>query len=168
MTEERPLSMLLVTGLLVLSIAVFFWTEGMTPGAELFPRIVAGALASFAVIELVRYGISVRQSMRDADPAGQANLDMKAVEEREHQQFLRSKSTIHMGVFFLMVVAFVWSYPLMGFEVMAILFMGGGMLLLGGRKAIRAWLAAVLIPLGIVVIFRFGLNVSLPTLPFLN
>lgn len=162
MQNERTLSIILVAGLLVLSAAVFYWTSDMTPGAELFPRITAAALAVFALAELTRLlRTGERRSTQAAQPEAGSTPDQ--TEARR----LQLKSAAHMGLFFLLVIVFVLTYPVIGFEVAAVLFMAAGMALLGGRKAARAWLAAVLVPAGLVVVFRYGLDVELPTLPFL-
>lgn len=163
MQNERTLSIILVAGLLVLSAAVFYWTSDMTPGAELFPRITAAALAVFAAVELIRL---LRTGERGAPQPNQPEAG--SAPDRAEARRRQSKSAAHMGLFFVMVVVFALIYPVIGFEVAAVLFMAGGMTLLGGRKAARAWLAAVLVPLGLVVIFRFGLDIDLPTLPFVQ
>lgn len=138
--------------LLVLCAAVFYLTGEMSSGAELFPRITAFGLAFFGIVELI-LSLSRKDSME------------KPIKKENNQHLVR-KSVLYMLVFFLLVIFFFLCFPLIGFEVSAIGFMLIAMVLLGGRKTLRLWPVAILIPLLLVLVFRGGLDVRLPTLFF--
>ena len=53
MSDNPLFSNLIVCLLLLLSVLIFLWTRDMTPGAELFPRIMAGGLAFFGIVQLI-------------------------------------------------------------------------------------------------------------------
>jgi hypothetical protein len=163
---ERLLSFILVIALLVLCGLVFLWTTEMTPGAELFPRIMAATLGGFGAVELLRS----RFSSRGREAAGAAGPESGAVshETNGSSRQLARRSAMHMGAFFLLVIAFLALFPVAGFEIAAFLLMLGGMVLLGGLQALRLWIVAIAVPLVLVFIFRLGLGVRLPTLPFLE
>ncbi|PLX35636.1 MAG: hypothetical protein C0605_09055 [Hyphomicrobiales bacterium] len=149
MLDKRHLSFVLLCGLVILSGLIFHWTADMTPGAEMFPRAMAVGLAVFSVIELLRMFIS-----------GAGGKDDKSSNEKE------LRSTLVMGAFFLLVIGFFLVFPVIGFEISAVVFMLASMVLLGGVKALRRWYIALLFPGLLVLVFRIGLEVRLPTAPF--
>ena len=154
MSDNPLFSNLLVCLLLLLSALIFLWTKDMTPGADLFPRIMAGGLAFFGIVELIltfmRMGQTEKKSIDDAEKA------------------LIRKSAMYMGAFFLVVLGFLIAFPLIGFEIAAVVFMLAAMMLLGGKSALRKWPIAILVPVLLVLVFRAGLDVRLPSIIFSN
>ena len=148
------LSNFLVCLLLLLSALIFLWTKGMTPGAELFPRIMAGGLALFGIVELI---LSIR---------GMSSTEKVSINNEE--KALIRKSALYMGAFFLVVLGFLIAFPLIGFEISAVLFMLVSMMLLGGKSALRKWPIAILVPTLLFLVFRAGLDVRLPSIIFSN
>ena len=152
MSNNPILSIVLICLLLLLSVLIFLGTTDMTPGAELFPRIMAGGLALFGVIELIREIIAMRRTKRTAEKMSATTL----------------KSAIYMGAFFLLVIGFFVAFPFIGFEITSVAFMLATMVLLGGKKALRKWPVAILVPALLVLVFRVGLDIRLPSFPLLN
>jgi len=148
------LSNFLVCLLLLLSALIFLWTKGMTPGAELFPRIMAGGLALFGIVELI---LSIM---------GMSSTEKVSIDNTE--KALIRKSAMYMGAFFLVVLGFLFAFPLIGFEISAVLFMVVAMMLLGGKSALRKWPIAILVPALLFIVFRAGLDVRLPSIIFSN
>ena len=165
-SDQRLISNILLLALLVLCGLIVFWTGDMTPGAELFPRMVATAMAVFVVAELLRSGIPRRHAQ---EGGMRVNRAARATDDGTSGDLAR-KSAIYMGAFFVAVMAFFLLFPIIGFELAAILFMLGAMALLGGRRALRPWVVGVgvAVPLVLVLVFRVGLQVRLPTLPWLG
>lgn len=167
MSDQRLISNILLLALLILCGLIFLWTGDMTPGAELFPRMVATVMAVFIVAELLRSGIPWR---RAREVGGQENRAAGTNGDGALGGDLARKSAVYMGAFFAAVMAFFLLFPVIGFELAAILFMLGAMVLLGGRRALRPWVVGVgvAVPLVLVLVFRVGLQVRLPTLPWLG
>ena len=152
MPDNSAFSNVIVCLLLCLSAAIFFWTEGMTPGADLFPRIMAGGLALFGIVELIL--AAGRMSQTEKQPIDSTT------------KTLIQKSVIYMGAFFLLVIGFLVAFPLIGFEIAAVIFMLIAMMLLGGRSSLRKWPVAILVPAILFLVFRVGLEVRLPSIFF--
>lgn len=138
--------------LILLSGAVFVWTADMTPGAELFPRIMAGGLAVFGGVELILEFLKMRKS-------NQEKSELQVTDPA-----LIKKSIIFMGSFFLLIVLFFISLPFLGFAVVSTVFMMISMMLIGGKKALRKWPIALIVPGFIILVFQYGLKVRLPGL----
>lgn len=136
--------------LILLSGAVFVFTSDMTPGAELFPRIMAGGLGLFGVIELTLEIIIMRKDKGEQDTS-------QAIDSS-----LVKKSIIYMGSFFALIIVFFVSMPFFGFAIMAITFMLISMVLIGGKTALHKWPVALLIPVILIFVFQYGLDVRLP------
>ena len=154
MSWQNMLSVTMSLLLIILSGAVFVWTSGMTPGAELFPRIMAGGLALFGIVELALMFMKIRKNSNTSD-TNQA-VDISVVK----------KSIVYMGAFFVLVVLFFVSLPYVGFAVTSTIFMFVSMLLIGGKEAIRKWPVALLVPVMLILVFKYGLEVRLPPMSF--
>lgn len=152
MSTDSKFSCCIVCLLLVFCILIFWWTRDMTPGAETFPRIMAGGLFAFGIVELI-LSILRMSSKSKTEVSGKNNEQL-------------GKSVIYMGAFFLLVVAFFLALPHIGFEIAAVIFMLLAMILLGGKSSLRKWPIAFLVPAMLLLVFRFGLDVRLPTLFF--
>jgi hypothetical protein len=124
---------------------------------------MAATLGVFGGAELLRGRFFAR-----GREARERESNPHSLETDDSSRQLARRSAIHMGAFFLLVIAFLVLFPVVGFEVAAFLLMLGGMILLGGRQALRLWIVAIAVPLVLVFIFRLGLGVRLPTLPFLE
>jgi hypothetical protein len=152
MSAQNVLSFTMSTLLILLSGAIYLWTSGMTPGAELFPRIMAGGLALFGIVDLsllvgkIRGKAKKYQKPQLADP------------------LLVRKSIIFMGAFFLLIIVFFGVLPFVGFPIASSIFMFVSMLLIGGRKALRKWPVALIVPAVLILVFKYGLDVRLPSL----
>jgi len=152
MSDNPVFSNFLVCLLLLLSGLIFLWTNDMTPGAELFPRIMAVGLALFGIVELIlsymRMGGAERKTINATEKS------------------LIRKSAFYMGAFFMIVLVFFIAFPLIGFEIAAVVFMLAAMMLLGGKSALRKWPIAILVPALLILVFRLGLSVRLPSIIF--
>jgi hypothetical protein len=142
----------LVCLLLLLSALIFLWTNDMTPGAELFPRIMAVGLALFGIIELILSYMRMGW------------VEKKTINATEKS--LIRRSAFYMGAFFIIVLGFFIAFPLVGFEIAAVAFMLAAMMLLGGKPALRKWPIAILVPTLLILVFRIGLSVRLPSIIF--
>jgi len=154
MSDNPLFSNFLVCFLLFLSVFIFLWTKGMTPGAELFPRIMAGGLAFFGIVEII---LSI---------VGMSRVK-KGFMDKEEKALIR-KSFVYMGTFFLVVLGFLFAFQLVGFEISAVIFMLVSMMLLGGKPALHKWPIAVFVPALLFLVFRVGLDVRLPSIFFSN
>jgi hypothetical protein len=154
MSDNPLFSNLIVCLLLLLSALIFLWTKDMTPGAELFPRIMAGGLALFGIVELIL-------SIMGMSSTEKVSIDNTA-------RALIRKSAMYMGAFFLLVLGFYIAFPLIGFEISAVVFMLVAMMLLGGKSSLRKWPIAILVPALLILVFRAGLAVRLPSIIFSN
>jgi Na+/melibiose symporter-like transporter len=149
---QNILSATMNTFLILLSGAVFVWTAGMTPGAELFPRIMAGGLALFGIAELTLLFVKIR---RDGD---------KKSKPQSTDASLIRKSFLYMGAFFCLIILFFVALPFIGFAISATIFMYISMVLIGGKKmALRKCLIAILVPALLILVFHYGLDVRLPS-----
>ncbi len=152
MSDNPLFSNIIVCLLLLLSALIFLWTRDMTPGAELFPRIMAGGLALFGIVQLI---LSTR---------GMSSVEKVSIDDTA--KALARKSAIYMGAFFLIVLGFLIAFSLIGFEISAVVFMLVAMMLLGGKSSLRKWPVAILVPALLFLIFRVGLAVRLPSIIF--
>jgi len=125
MSTDSKFSCCIVCFLLVFCILIFWWTRDMTPGAEIFPRIMAGGLFAFGIVELI-LSILRMSSKSKTEVSGKNNEQL-------------GKSVIFMGAFFLLVVTFLLVLPHVGFEIAAVIFMFLAMILLGGKSSLRKW-----------------------------
>lgn len=151
MSRSNFLSFTMIILLILLSGAVFVRTSGMTPGAELFPRIMAGGLAFFGIIELAKLYGEIRRENNNRDNLQTDDLN------------LIRKSILYMGAFFVLVILFFVSLPYVGFAIVSILFMLISMVLIGGKKALRKWPVALIVPILLILVFQYGLEVRLPS-----
>jgi hypothetical protein len=151
MSSEKTLSAVMSTLLILLSGAIFVWTSDMTPGAELFPRIMAGGLALFGIVELT---LMITRYWQEKHKNKQLQLT---------DPFTTRKSFLYMGAFFLLVILFFGALPYAGFALTSAVFMFVSMLLIGGKKALRKWFLALLVPAIIILAFQYGLDVRLPS-----
>ena len=138
--------------LIATSGAVFAMTRDMTPGAELFPRIMAGGLALFGIVELVLSFLKMQQK------------ETKQSKTKHIDKSLAKKSLLYMVSFFVLILIFLVTLPYAGFALISISFMFVSMLLIGGKKALSKWPVALLVPVVLILVFKYGLDVRLPSL----
>ncbi len=74
------------------------------------------------------------------------------------------KASLKLAALATTVIVFYLLLPLVGFAVSGMLLMAAGMLLLAGRQALRYLPVAVLVPLTLILVFRYGLGIRLPML----
>jgi hypothetical protein len=151
MSLQNILSITMSTFLILLSGAVFVWTSGMTPGAELFPRIMAGGLAIFGIAELTLQFVKIRRD------------DYKKNKIQLTDFSLIRKSFLSMGAFLCLIILFYVFLPFVGFPITSIIFMFISMVLIGGKMALRKSLIALLVPALLILVFQYGLDVRLPS-----
>jgi hypothetical protein len=152
MSLQNTLSFTMSTLLILLSGAVYVWSSGMTPGAELFPRIMAGGLALFGIVDLLLLFGKIKRN-------GHEQKEPQLVDP-----LLVRKSVIFMGAFFLLIIVFFIALPHVGFPITSTIFMFVSMLLIGGKKALRKWPIALAVPAVLILVFKYGLDVRLPSL----
>lgn len=152
MFRQNIVSFIMTILLIAISGAVFVMTRDMTPGAELFPRIMAGGLALFGTVELV---LNIFKTKRN---------ESKPEQTKHIDAALAKKSLLYMGAFFALILIFFVSLPYAGFALIAIIFMFVSMLLIGGKKAFSKWPIALIVPAVLILVFKYGLDVRLPSL----
>ncbi|MGI9258799.1 MAG: tripartite tricarboxylate transporter TctB family protein [Gammaproteobacteria bacterium] len=110
-----------------------------TPGPALFPTIISAGLISLSIALIVR---SVRK--------GESGATAAAVFERSQ--------TLALAGF----LAFIVVLPYAGFVAASIPFFAGMTWLYGERRVVVVAVSALLIPLLLYYVFRFGFQVLLP------
>ena len=112
-----------------------------TPGPSFFPLVIVTLLIGLALALLVR-GIA----------------DLRAGRDRDVPDSLAPGALPALASFLVYLTAL----PYAGFVASSVIFFAVLMLLYGGRKPLLIGAAAILIPVTLFVIFRFGLQIVLP------
>jgi hypothetical protein len=167
MTSDRAfagapwLDIILFLGLIVVSLFIFPLTSDMTPGAELFPRITAAGLIFFGIVELglIAFRIWRPRTLNAGEPS-----DISDPSSRK--KALRAPVT--MGVFFVLVLLFLYAFDVIGFVASGFLLMIASMWLLERQRVWRYLPVALAVPLMLLVIFGWGLNIRLPAFPLMQ
>ncbi len=110
-----------------------------TPGPAFFPTIVSGGLILFS-LALISKSLRTESS---GDVAGAV--------------FERSRTLALLGF-----LAFIFVLPYAGFIAASIPFFAGMMWLYGERRIVVVALSAVVVPLLLYYVFRFGFQILLP------
>ena len=76
--------------------------------------------------------------------------------------FTLKKYTVVPILIFIICCLFVFTYPRIGFELSGFLLVFSIMILINGKEAIKKFYIAILIPLFFLLIFKVGLNLSIP------
>lgn len=76
--------------------------------------------------------------------------------------FNLKKYTVVPILIFIICFLFVYAYPRIGFELSGFLLVFSIMILINGKEAIKKFYIAILIPSFFLLVFKVGLNLSIP------
>lgn len=129
--------------LLVFAVAVFAITLGFPgpaqpndPGSAAFPRIIAGALAVLAVLQLAR--------------------------PRRGEELPRGAAALRVAGMVVLLVVYALVFEVLGFILSSVLFLLGALLLAGVRRPALLLIMPVAISVVLFYVFYNLLEVSLP------
>ena len=158
-TQTKAFSNLIVS-LLLVALEVFAWVKtydikvaknaAVQPSA--FPRIMIVGMAAFTVILLIQSVYKLLR-MKDDDP-----LAKKA----ESMNFIKDKGVLAALFVIALCALYVWGFRSLGYVAVSMLLSGIIMWLIGVRKPVQLVLIAVLVPLGMWLVFYKLLQVNIP------
>ncbi|MCI5484992.1 MAG: tripartite tricarboxylate transporter TctB family protein [Clostridiales bacterium] len=158
-TQTKAFSNLVVS-LLLIALEVFAWVQtGNIKTAKnaavqpsTFPRIMIIGMTVFTVILLVQSVIKLLK-MEQTDPLAQKAPSMN---------FVKDKGVLAALFLIALCVLYVWGFRTLGYVLVSMILSGIVMWLIGVRKPVQLVLIAVLVPLGMWLVFYKLLQVNIP------
>lgn len=144
---------------LLLGLITMQYLSSMPDAAALFPRMIALGCIGFSVVLLVQVTLRSMQASAGRKGVGEAKAAAGSSEPGAGTGFRAFWITT---VFLILSITFVWSLPVVGFELGSVVYVAAGMLLLGGRRALRYMYVPVVVAATLVLVFRVALKVNLP------
>lgn len=158
-TQTKAFSNLVVS-LLLIALEVFAWVQtgniktaknaAVQPSA--FPRIMIIGMTVFTVILLVQSVIKLLK-MEETDPLAQKAPSMN---------FVKDKGVLAALFLIALCALYVWGFRTLGYVLVSMILSGIVMWLIGVRKPVQLVLIAVLVPLGMWLVFYKLLQVNIP------
>ena len=158
-TQTKAFSNLVVS-LLLIALEVFAWVQtGNIKTAKnaavqpsTFPRIMIIGMTVFNVILLVQSVIKLLK-MEQTDPLAQKAPSMN---------FVKDKGVLAALFLIALCALYVWGFRTLGYVLVSMILSGIVMWLIGVRKPVQLVLIAVLVPLGMWLVFYKLLQVNIP------
>ena len=158
-TQTKAFSNLVVS-LLLIALELFAWVQtGNIKTAKnaavqpsTFPRIMIIGMTVFTVILLVQSVIKLLK-MEQTDPLAQKAPSMN---------FVKDKGVLAALFLIALCVLYVWGFRTLGYVLVSMILSGIVMWLIGVRKPVQLVLIAVLVPLGMWLVFYKLLQVNIP------
>ncbi len=158
-TQTKAFSNLVVS-LLLIALEVFAWVQtGNIKTAKnaavqpsTFPRIMIIGMTVFTVILLVQSVIKLLK-MEQTDPLAQKAPSMN---------FVKDKGVLAALFLIALCALYVWGFRTLGYVLVSMILSGIVMWLIGVRKPVQLVLIAVLVPLGMWLVFYKLLQVNIP------
>ena len=158
-TQTKAFSNLVVS-LLLIALEVFAWVQtGNIKTAKnaavqpsTFPRIMIIGMTVFTVIRLVQSVIKLLK-MEQTDPLAQKAPSMN---------FVKDKGVLAALFLIALCALYVWGFRTLGYVLVSMILSGIVMWLIGVRKPVQLVLIAVLVPLGMWLVFYKLLQVNIP------
>ena len=158
-TQTKAFSNLVVS-LLLIALEVFAWVQtGNIKTAKnaavqpsTFPRIMVIGMTVFTVILLVQSVIKLLK-MEQTDPLAQKAPSMN---------FVKDKGVLAALFLIALCALYVWGFRSLGYVLVSMILSGIVMWLIGVRKPVQLVLIAVLVPLGMWLVFYKLLQVNIP------
>ena len=158
-TQTKAFSNLVVS-LLLIALEVFAWVQtGNIKTAKnaavqpsTFPRIMIIGMTVFTVILLVQSVIKLLK-MEETDPLAQKAPSMN---------FVKDKGVLAALFLIALCALYVWGFRTLGYVLVSMILSGIVMWLIGVRKPVQLVLIAILVPLGMWLVFYKLLQVNIP------
>lgn len=158
-TQTKAFSNLVVS-LLLAALEIFAWVQtGNIKTAKnaavqpsTFPRIMIVGMAVFTAILLIQSVYKLLR-MKDDDPLAQ---------KAESMNFIKDKGVLAALFVIALCALYVWGFRSLGYVFVSMLLSGIVMWLIGVRKPVQLVLIAVLVPLGMWLVFYKLLQVNIP------
>ena len=158
-TQTKAFSNLVVS-LLLIAFEVFAWVQtGNIKTAKnaavqpsTFPRIMIIGMAVFTLILLVQSILKLLR-MKEGDPLAQKAPSMN---------FIKDKGVLAALFVILLCALYVWGFKTLGYVLVSMILSGIIMWMIGVRKPVQLVLIAVLVPLGMWLVFYKLLQVNIP------
>ena len=158
-TQTKAFSNLVVS-LLLIALEVFAWVQtGNIKTAKnaavqpsTFPRIMIIGMTVFTVILLVQSVIKLLK-LEETDPLAQKAPSMN---------FVKDKGVLAALFLIALCALYVWGFRTLGYVLVSMILSGIVMWLIGVRKPVQLVLIAVLVPLGMWLVFYKLLQVNIP------
>lgn len=158
-TQTKAFSNLVVS-LLLIALEVFAWVQtGNIKTAKnaavqpsTFPRIMIIGMTVFTVFLLVQSVIKLLK-MEQTDPLAQKAPSMN---------FVKDKGVLAALFLIALCALYVWGFRTLGYVLVSMILSGIVMWLIGVRKPVQLVLIAVLVPLGMWLVFYKLLQVNIP------
>ena len=158
-TQTKAFSNLVVS-LLLGALEIFAWVQtGNIKTAKnaavqpsTFPRIMIVGMAVFTLVLLVQSVYKLLR-MKDDDPLAQ---------KAESMNFIKDKGVLAALFVIALCALYVWGFRSLGYVFVSMILSGIVMWLIGVRKPVQLVLIAVLVPLGMWLVFYKLLQVNIP------
>lgn len=158
-TQTKAFSNLVVS-LLLAALEIFAWVQtGNIKTAKnaavqpsTFPRIMIVGMAVFTAILLIQSVYKLLR-MKDDDPLAQ---------KAESMNFIKDKGVLAALFVIALCALYVWGFRSLGYVFVSMILSGIVMWLIGVRKPVQLVLIAVLVPLGMWLVFYKLLQVNIP------
>ena len=158
-TQTKAFSNLVVS-LLLIALELFAWVQtGNIKTAKnaavqpsTFPRIMIIGMTVFTVILLVQSVIKLLK-MEQTDPLAQKAPSMN---------FVKDKGVLAALFLIALCALYVWGFRTLGYVLVSMILSGIVMWLIGVRKPVQLVLIAILVPLGMWLVFYKLLQVNIP------
>lgn len=158
-TETKAFSNLIIS-LLLVALEIFAWVQtgkikvvkkaAVQPST--FPRIMIIGMAVFTVVLLIQSILKLIR-MSEKDPLAQ---------KAESLNFLKDKGVLAALFVIVLCALYVWGFRTLGYVFVSMLLSGIIMWLIGVRKPVQLVSIAILVPLGMWLVFYKMLQVNIP------
>ena len=158
-TQTKAFSNLIIS-LLLAALEIFAWVQtgnikvakNAAVQPSTFPRIMIIGMTVFTVILLVQSVIKLLK-MEQTDPLAQKAPSMN---------FVKDKGVLAALFLIALCALYVWGFRTLGYVLVSMILSGIVMWLIGVRKPVQLVLIAVLVPLGMWLVFYKLLQVNIP------
>ena len=158
-TQTKAFSNLIIS-LLLAALEIFAWVQtgnikvakNAAVQPSTFPRIMIVGMGVFTAVLLIQSVYKLLR-MKEDDP-----LAKKA----ESMNFIKDKGVLAALFVILLCALYVWGFKTLGYVLVSMILSGIIMWMIGVRKPVQLVLIAVLVPLGMWLVFYKLLQVNIP------
>jgi len=138
----------------IIAIFIYVRTFDMTSSSAMFPRLLSISIFSLNAFLIGQYFYYFFIRKEKGITQNRRNY-WKSI-------FNLKKYTVIPILIFIICCLFVFAYPRIGFELSTFLLVFSIMVLVNKKEAIKKFYFAILIPLLFLLIFKVGLNLTIP------
>jgi len=138
-----------------LSLYVWLYISDLGEGAAAIPGLIAIVLAILSLLLII-------SGIKEYNQLNKEYTQERQSADQDKGKFTSLKMELYPFTLIIVCIVFLLLFDSVGFDIGAAVLLFAAMLLIDAKEAVRKFYLVILIPLVLVLIFKFGLSLRLP------